>query len=131
MQPLKEGWYDTGDIVKVDDEGFFSIQGRAKRFAKVAGEMISLGAVEGALLKKWPDYMHAAVRLPDEKRGEQILIYTTHPSMDPKQLQDTMREQGFTDLWIPKRIEIVETIPLMGNGKVDYVALEEMSKKYY
>lgn len=131
LQPLKDGWYDTGDIVKVDDEGFFSIQGRAKRFAKIAGEMISLSAVENSLLKKWPDYMHAAVHLPDEKRGEQILIYTTHPSLDPKQLQDAMREQGFTDLWIPRRIETVESIPLMGNGKVDYVTLEEMSKKYY
>ncbi|MDR1123269.1 MAG: acyl-[ACP]--phospholipid O-acyltransferase [Elusimicrobiota bacterium] len=128
IQPVKDGWYDTGDIINIDEEGFITIVGRAKRFAKIAGEMISLGAVEGALLKLWPGDMHAIVRLPDEKRGEQLCLYTTRKSADMKSIQDYFKQEGLPELWVPRRLEFIEAMPLMVNGKVDYVRLEEAAR---
>lgn len=125
--PPKDGWYDTGDIVSLDNEGFISIVGRAKRFAKIAGEMVSLSAVEGGLSLLWPDFLNAVVRLPDEKRGEQLMVYTTNPNADLKQILEAFRRQGFSDLWAPKKLRILEEMPLMGSGKIDYVKLDEMA----
>ncbi|TIV94829.1 MAG: 2-acyl-glycerophospho-ethanolamine acyltransferase, partial [Mesorhizobium sp.] len=76
LQPL-EGWHDTGDIVSIDREGFITIRGRAKRFAKIAGEMVSLGAVEMLVQSLWPEERHAAVAVPDKRRGERIVLVTT------------------------------------------------------
>ena len=75
---LHEGWYDTGDIVDVDADGFVSIKGRVKRFAKVAGEMVPLGVVEDLVAKVWPQSTHAVVAIPDVKRGEQLVLVTDH-----------------------------------------------------
>ena len=128
IQKPEDGWYDTGDIVEFDDEGFITIKGRAKRFAKIAGEMVSLSAVETAIAKLWPDYMHAVVRALDPKRGEQLVAYTTNPSAKTADIQDYFRREGFSELWVPKRIKVMENLPLMGTGKVNYVALEEMAE---
>ena len=76
LQPPDGGWYDTGDIVAIDADGFVTIKGRAKRFAKVAGEMVPLGAVEEFVGKVWPDAAHAVVAIPDDKRGEQVVLVT-------------------------------------------------------
>lgn len=127
IQKPEGGWYDTGDIVEFDDDGFITIKGRAKRFAKIAGEMVSLSAVEAALTKLWPDYMHAVVRASDPRRGEQLIAYTTNPAAKIAEIQDYFRREGFSELWVPKRINIRESLPLMGTGKVDYVALEELA----
>jgi len=129
LQPPPDGWYDTGDILSFDEEGYAIIKGRAKRFAKIAGEMVSLTAVEVALSNVWPDYLSAAMRLPDAKRGEQLLVYTTNPSADLKQIQDGFKEQGYSELWVPKKLEIIPEMPLI-NGKFNYVRLEEMAQKY-
>lgn len=127
IQKPENGWYDTGDIVAFDKDGFISIKGRAKRFAKIAGEMVSLSAVEVALNKLWPEHLSAVVRVPDDKRGEQLVAYTTNSSADIKAIQDNFRSEGLSDLWVPKKVIFMETLPLMGNGKVDYVNLEGMA----
>lgn len=124
IQPLEDGWYDTGDIVDFDKDGFAVIKGRAKRFAKIAGEMVSLTAVETAITKLWPDFMHAVVRAPDAKRGEQLIVYTTKPEAKISDLQDFFRKEGYSELWVPKKMNYIEEMPLMGTGKVNYVKLE-------
>lgn len=129
IEALKDGWYDTGDILAFDEENFATIKGRAKRFAKIAGEMISMTAVELALKKLWPDNLTALVRLPDEKRGEQLIAYTDNPQASLKQIQDYFKKQGFSELWVPKKVEILEKMLLMGTGKIDYPALEKLAKE--
>ncbi len=127
IEPPQDGWYDTGDIVRVDEDGFVFILGRAKRFAKIAGEMISLTAVEMEINALWPGKMNAVVNIPDEKKGEQLVLFTTQPDADRAALISDFKSKGLSELAVPKTIRIVEEIPLMGTGKVDYVKLKEMA----
>ena len=129
IETLKDGWYDTGDILSFDEENFATIKGRAKRFAKIAGEMVSMTAVEIALRKLWPDNLTALVRLPDEKRGEQLIAYTDNPQATLAQVQEYFKKQGFSELWVPKQIRFIEKMLLMGTGKIDYPALEKLAKE--
>ncbi len=127
IEPPQDGWYDTGDIVRVDEDGFVFILGRAKRFAKIAGEMISLTAVEMEINALWPGKMNAVVNIPDEKKGEQLVLFTTQPDADRSVLITNFKEKGLSELAVPKTIRVVDEIPLMGTGKVDYVKLKEMA----
>ena len=129
LEPPQGGWYDTGDIVRVDEDGFVFILGRAKRFAKIAGEMISLTAVETEVNALWPNKMHAVVNIPDEKKGEQLVLFTTEPTAERAALLAAFKEKGLSELAVPKTIRVVEEIPLMGTGKVDYVKLKEMARQ--
>ncbi|MDR1827049.1 MAG: AMP-binding protein [Methylobacteriaceae bacterium] len=121
LAPPEDGWYDTGDIVAFDGDGFITIKGRAKRFAKIGGEMVSLAAVEAMALGLWPDAMHAAVALPDAHRGEQIVLLTTQPDADREALLKYAQSVGFPELCVPKGLLVVDSIPLTGMGKTDYI----------
>lgn len=120
--PLANGWHDTGDIVAVDRDGFIFIRGRAKRFAKIAGEMVSLGAVEMLVAALWPEDHHAAVSLPDKRRGERIVLVTTAAVADLTSLKRHSRNLGASDLMIPQDVVLVDEIPLLGTGKIDYAS---------
>jgi len=126
LQPL-EGWHDTGDIVSVDREGFITIKGRAKRFAKIAGEMVSLGAVEMLVQALWPEQRHAAVAVPDKRRGERIVLVTTAGNADPEALRVYGKQSGATELMVPHDIIKVHEIPVLGSGKTDYVAARRLA----
>ncbi len=126
IQPPQDGWYDTGDIVDIDEEGFVAIKGRAKRFAKIAGEMVSLSAVETALNKLWTQESHAVISIPDERKGEQLVLFTTRKEAQSQEISAAFRAQGLSELSVPKQIKVLEEIPLMGTGKVDYVKLKEL-----
>lgn len=126
LQPL-EGWHDTGDIVSVDREGFITIKGRAKRFAKIAGEMVSLGAVEMLVQALWPEQRHAAVAVPDKRRGERIVLVTTAGNADPEALRVYGKQAGATELMVPHDIIKVHEIPVLGSGKTDYVAARRLA----
>ena len=127
LEPPNEGWYDTGDIVDLDAEGFVTIKGRAKRFAKVAGEMVPLGAVEDFLAKLWPDCQHAVVTLPDTKRGEQLVLVTDHVDPSRAALASAAREAGLPEIFVPRSIVPVPAVPILGTGKIDYVSASQLA----
>jgi acyl-[acyl-carrier-protein]-phospholipid O-acyltransferase/long-chain-fatty-acid--[acyl-carrier-protein] ligase len=127
LHPPEGGWHDTGDIVTIDDEGFVTIRGRAKRFAKIGGEMISLPAVEALAAGLWSETDHAVVARPDPKKGEQLVLFTTRKDASAKALQEHGKAQGATELMIPREIRVLDALPVLGTGKLDYVALGEMA----
>lgn len=127
LQPLADGWHDSGDIVAVDENGYIAIRGRAKRFAKIAGEMISLGAIELMVQKLWPEAFHAAVAVEDKRKGERIVLVTTKMPALREELRDYSRRFGATDLMVPGEIINVPEIPLLGSGKTDYVTAQKIA----
>lgn len=124
IQPLEEGWHDTGDIVSIDKEHYITIKGRAKRFAKIAGEMISLTAVEDALYALWPESQHAVMSMPDPRKGEKIVLLTNFKQAEQKSLIEYFKAHGMADIALPRRIIILEKLPVLGSGKVDYQAVK-------
>ncbi|MFA6074303.1 MAG: AMP-binding protein [Negativicutes bacterium] len=124
-----EGYYDTGDVVAIDNERFISIRSRVKRFAKVSGEMISLDAVEKAFSTCFDLAPTAAVNVQDEKRGEKIIVFTTAKAVDRKILREYWQQNGISMLSIPERIVEVNELPLLGTGKTDYVTIKELAGK--
>ncbi len=129
LEPPAEGWYDTGDIVDVDDQGYVTILGRAKRFAKIAGEMVSLTSVEAMVQKVYPDAHHAVVAVPDAKKGEQLIFVTTQKDADKKALSAYANANGISELSVPKTIMTLDNIPVLGSGKTDYTTLQDMVQK--
>jgi acyl-[acyl-carrier-protein]-phospholipid O-acyltransferase / long-chain-fatty-acid--[acyl-carrier-protein] ligase len=125
IQPPERGWHDTGDIVTVDDDGCILIKGRAKRFAKLGGEMVSLAAIETMAADLWPGVNHVAVSLPDPRKGEQIVLVTEQGNADRQALSAHAKAQGFPELWVPRAILVLEQIPVLGSGKIDYAATQE------
>jgi len=113
-----EGWYDTGDIVEVDEDGFISIQGRSKRFAKISGEMVSLTAVEQLAGSAWLEAQHAVVSLPDPKKGEQLVLLTTRLGASARALAEA--SPGVAAIVLPKKVFVVDKIPVLATGKTDY-----------
>lgn len=128
IQPTADGWHETGDIVTVDADNVVTIRGRAKRFAKIAGEMISLAAVETLIGDLWAGSNHVVIALPDPRKGEQLVLVTDKPDADRDTLMVHAREQGLPELWMPRAILVVAAIPVMGNGKIDYVAAAELAR---
>jgi acyl-[acyl-carrier-protein]-phospholipid O-acyltransferase / long-chain-fatty-acid--[acyl-carrier-protein] ligase len=127
--PAGEGWYETGDVVEIDDDGFVKIVGRVKRFAKVAGEMVSLDAVEKLAAVASPGAAHAASTQPDPARGETILLFTTDMQLSRERLQSAARDGGWPEIAVPRRIIPVDALPLLGTGKIDYVTLKQWAEK--
>lgn len=128
IQRTPEGWYNTGDIVNIDDEGFVFIKGRVKRFAKVAGEMVSLETVESIANHASPSHQHAATTQADAQRGENILLYTTDANLNREQLSNSAKQLGSPELAIARKIIVVKELPLLGTGKTDYVKLKQMAE---
>ncbi|HEY9213003.1 MAG TPA: acyl-[ACP]--phospholipid O-acyltransferase, partial [Ancylobacter sp.] len=121
------GWHDTGDIVAIDDEGFVAIRGRAKRFAKIAGEMVSLAAVDTMVAVMRPDAEHVAVAVPDARRGERIILLTTATDLTRAAVQAHGKTMGVTELMIPAEILPMGALPLLGSGKVDFMAARRLA----
>jgi acyl-[acyl-carrier-protein]-phospholipid O-acyltransferase/long-chain-fatty-acid--[acyl-carrier-protein] ligase len=126
IQPPAEGWHDTGDIVVIDEEGFARIAGRAKRFAKIAGEMVSLGQVETEISALWPDHMHAVVAIPDERKGEQLVLITDNPAAARDAVAAHFRSRGLAELMLQRTILVVDKLPVLGTGKIDYPAVSKL-----
>jgi acyl-[acyl-carrier-protein]-phospholipid O-acyltransferase/long-chain-fatty-acid--[acyl-carrier-protein] ligase len=127
LRPPADGWQDTGDVVKVDNEGFITITGRAARFAKIAGEMVSLGAVEMLVQSLWPEERHAIVSVPDRRRGERIVLVTTATQANAASLRKLGKQAGIAELAVPGDIVKVTEIPVLGSGKTDYRATRDLA----
>ena len=124
---LGSGWYNTGDVVEIDHDGYVRLVGRIKRFAKVAGEMISLETVELIASHAAPAHQHAAATVQDEQRGEAILLFTTDPALSRERMLAAARVLGHPEISVPRRMEYLETLPMLGTGKMDYVTLQAMA----
>ena len=128
VEPLAGGWHDTGDIVDIDKDGYVSILGRIKRFAKIGGEMVSLTAVEGLASAVWPEARHAVVSIPDARKGEKLVLVTDRRDADVTRLAEWARSHGAPELAVPKKIMRVVEVPVLGTGKTDYVRIQQMAE---
>lgn len=129
LVPLEGGWHDTGDVVSVNDDGHYVIRGRIKRFAKIGGEMVSLMVVENCAAAVWPEHMHAAAIVPDPKRGEQIVLVTEAQDVKRRELLTWAQTHGVPEISVPKKIISVESLPVLGTGKLDYVTITKLAKE--
>ena len=127
LEGLPDGWYDTGDICTVDAEGFVTIMARAKRFAKIAGEMVSMPAAETLAAGLWPDAAHAVVAVPDGRKGEALVLLTTRADATGGALLAEARARGTAEIAVPRTVRVVGALPLLGTGKVDYAAAGRMA----
>lgn len=128
LAPPVDGWYHTGDVVEIDNQGFIHIKGRIKRFAKVAGEMVSLETVERIAATAAPDFQHAAITTADAQRGENIILFSTDPNLQREDLQIVAKNLGFVELAVARKIVHLEEIPFLSTGKTDYLTLKSMAE---
>jgi acyl-[acyl-carrier-protein]-phospholipid O-acyltransferase/long-chain-fatty-acid--[acyl-carrier-protein] ligase len=126
LEPPPEGWYDTGDIVTIDEQGYIAIKGRAKRFAKVGGEMISLAAVEMLAAELWPNYISAVAAVPDARKGERLILVTDKHGATRVDFQAFARAKHASELMFPSEVIVLDKLPLLGSGKPDLLALQKL-----
>jgi acyl-[acyl-carrier-protein]-phospholipid O-acyltransferase/long-chain-fatty-acid--[acyl-carrier-protein] ligase len=127
LEPPEDGWYDTGDIVSVDNAGFVTIVGRVKRFAKIGGEMVSMAAAEALAASLWPDALHAVISQPDQRKGEALLLVTSRQDADVRELLALARTRMIPEIAVPRAVLCVPSVPLLGTGKVDYPAVQRLA----
>ncbi len=124
--PPKDGKYDTGDIVEIDEDGYITIIGRIKRFAKIAGEMVSMAMVESEVNKVWKGSTNAIIAEKDDKKGEKLVIITDRKEAKIIEITQFFKHEGLSEISIPRIARYMENIPLLGNGKINYVELERI-----
>ena len=126
IELLEDGWHDTGDVVTIDEAGFITIRGRAKRFAKIGGEMISLAAVEMLADELWKGSMSAVVSVPDPRKGEKLILVTDAANATRAELLAFAKSRGAVELMVPAEIRVVRSVPVLGSGKIDFVTVAKM-----
>jgi acyl-[acyl-carrier-protein]-phospholipid O-acyltransferase/long-chain-fatty-acid--[acyl-carrier-protein] ligase len=128
LEPPPDGWYDTGDIVTIDSDGFVAIKGRAIRFAKIAGEMVSLAAAESLAGAVWAEAAHAVIAVPDARKGEKLLLVTTQHDAEPRALLAAARQRGVAEIQVPRDVMAVDKLPMLAAGKIDYPAVQRLAE---
>ena len=128
LEAPEGGWHDTGDVVEMTQDGWITILGRVKRFAKIGGEMVSLTAAEDLAVGLWPDSRHAVIALPDGKKGERLILVTDNREAEVSRLLAHAQGLGAPELAVPRRIVKTTEIPVLGSGKTDYVAIQRMAE---
>jgi len=131
---LREGWYETGDIARIDEDGFIFILDRLSRFSKIGGEMVPHIAIEEALASEL-DTMQRAVAVTaaaDERKGEQLVVFHTDEAGDADRLSAALERREVPNLWRPRRANYVrvEALPVLGSGKLDLKKLRSMAQEF-
>ncbi|MDQ1910356.1 AMP-binding protein [Paenibacillus sp. GD4] len=121
-------WYDCGDVVSIDEEGYVSIRARLKRFAKIGGEMISLQLLEELAERSAPGGAVAAVSIADGRKGERIVLFAAGSGVTLTGLKSYLASHGFSPLLLPGQVRVVDKLPLLGSGKTDYVTLKKWAE---
>ena len=125
---LDDGWYDTGDIVTVDADGYLVIKGRKKRFTKIAGEMISLGFIEDEVAKLSPEHHHAAIAIENLEQGKPLLrLYTNDPNLNASKIREHFGAERIPNTWLPREVVYMPELPVLRTGKVDYQTLQKLA----
>ncbi len=129
LVPPQNGWYHTGDVVDIDEIGFFTIKDRIKRFAKIGGEMVSLNAVQDMVIdatkEMLGEYNYGVVAIPHESKGEQIVLVTNNKSVTSAMLHEYVKANGMSELYLPRVILYHEKLPVFATGKSDNVTLKK------
>jgi len=129
LVPLQDGWYHTGDVVDIDEIGFVYIKDRIKRFAKIGGEMVSLNAVCEMVCNAYAgdgEYQYGVVATPHESKGEQIVLVTNNPNVTQEKLHNYIKQNGMSELYLPRVVLYMEKLPVFGTGKMDNVTLKKL-----
>ena len=121
-------WYNTGDVAYVDDDGYLFILGRLKRFAKIAGEMVSLVQVEEFPKKLWPENNSVVCAIKDPNKGEALMLLTDNKNADLTTLVNSMKNTGLSNLYFPRKIKIIDEFPILGSGKLDFKKLQDIAE---
>ncbi|GJE59470.1 acyl-[ACP]--phospholipid O-acyltransferase [Methylobacterium trifolii] len=129
LEPPADGWHDTGDIVAIDAQGFVAIKGRAKRFAKVAGEMVSLAGIEALAAELWPETPTAVAAVPDARKGERLVLFTEARDATRAAYQTFAKGRGAPDIAIPAEVVVLDRVPMLGTGKVDQVGVVKLARE--
>ena len=132
----KDGWYCTGDIAFVDEDGFVALTDRLSRFSKIGGEMVPHQGVEEAIARaaELEEGKIAVTGVPDERKGEKLVVLYTPDCGDPGWLQEALdRVPGLPNLWKPAPADYhrVDAIPLLGTGKIDLGAVKRLARSFY
>ncbi|QPC89185.1 acyl-[ACP]--phospholipid O-acyltransferase [Mesorhizobium sp. INR15] len=126
LEPLPDGWHDTGDVVSIDEGGFITIRGRAKRFAKIGGDMISLAAVEALAGELWKGSLSAVATVPDPRKGERLVLITEAEKATRAEFLAYAKANGAMDLMVPAEVRVVAHVPVLGSGKVDFAGVTRL-----
>jgi acyl-[acyl-carrier-protein]-phospholipid O-acyltransferase / long-chain-fatty-acid--[acyl-carrier-protein] ligase len=133
---LRDGWYNTGDVVTIDEDGFITIVGRESRFAKVGGEQVPFAAIEEALAMLTGSSEDGAPRavvsaVPDEATGERLIVVHTALDRSPDELVKGLVDAGLPRLYIPAPVDFyeIDSMPLIGIGKVDLEAINRFAQQ--
>jgi acyl-[acyl-carrier-protein]-phospholipid O-acyltransferase/long-chain-fatty-acid--[acyl-carrier-protein] ligase len=130
LEPPPQGWYDTGDIVSIDAQGYIAIKGRAKRFAKIGGEMVSLAAVELLAGELWPNNVSAVAAVPDARKGERLILVTDKTGATRADFQAYARSKHAAELMFPSEVMVMDKLPLLGSGKPDLMTLQKLVREH-